>query len=225
MGMDRLHRLVKDVDLFAVEAKHHPSCLRSFRTAFANYERRLSSIRKSQDENEIIELAVHEKAFSSALEHIKTHVVEANGIVRLVALRLLYVDQLKLNGYENPNNRAEKLMKRFQNHPISDKIFFAKANQDRAGALTFWLVCSSSITVSEVLSGACSLGGTGKCRDVALVLRGNILKAYKESEVIPWPPTAGDIELSVENILTEDLIRFCLAYLLLERKKTRQMRK
>ena len=83
MGMDRLHRLVKDVDLFAVEAKHHPSCLRSFRTAFANYERRLSTIRKPQDENEINELAAHEKAFSSVLEHtcIKTHVVEA----RLVA--------------------------------------------------------------------------------------------------------------------------------------------
>ena len=208
MGMDRLHRLVKDVDLFAVEAKHHPSCLRSFRTAFANYERRLSTIRKPQDENEINELAAHEKAFSSVLEHIKTHVVEANGIIRLVALRLLYVDQLKLNGYENPNYRVEKLMKRLQNDPFSDKIFFVKVNQDKAGALTFWLVCSSSITVSDALSGAYSLGGTDKCRDVALVLRGSILKACKESEGIPWPPTADDIELNVENILPEDLIRF-----------------
>lgn len=37
---------------------------------------------------------------------------------------------------------------------------------------------------------------------------GSILKVYKESEGIPWPPTAVDIELSVENILPEDLIRF-----------------
>ena len=28
--MDRLHRLVTDIDPFAVEAKLHPSCLRSF---------------------------------------------------------------------------------------------------------------------------------------------------------------------------------------------------
>ena len=154
MGMDRLHHLVKDVDLFAVEAKHHPLCRRSLQKAFANYEHRLNKIRKPQDENEINELSSHEKAFSSVLEHIKTHVVEANGIVSLVALRLLYADQLKLNGYENPNYRAEKLMKRLQNDLISDKIFFAKVNQDRAGALTFWLVCSSSITVSDALSGA-----------------------------------------------------------------------
>ena len=55
MGMDRLHRLIKDIDLFAVEAKHHPLCLRSFRTAFANYKRRLSTIRNPQEENEINE--------------------------------------------------------------------------------------------------------------------------------------------------------------------------
>ena len=48
-----------------------------------------------------------------------------------------------------------------------------------------------------------------KCRDVALVLcRGSILKAYKEPEGIPWPLTPDDIELSVENTLPEDLIRF-----------------
>ena len=31
---------------------------------------------------------------------------------------------------------------------------------------------------------------------------------YKESEGIPWPPTGDDIELSIENILPEALIRF-----------------
>ena len=83
---------------------------------------------------------------------------------------------LNLMGMKIRNYRAEKLMKRLQNDPISDKIFFAKVTQDRAGALTFRLVCSSSITISDALSGAYSLGGTDKCRDVALVLcRGSIL--------------------------------------------------
>ena len=88
--MDRLHRLVTDIDPFAVEAKLHPSCLRSFCTAFANYDCRLSTTRKPQNENKINELATHKKAFSSVLEHINTRVVESNGIVRLVALRQLY---------------------------------------------------------------------------------------------------------------------------------------
>ena len=91
MCMDRLYPLIKDVDLFAVEAKQHSSFLRSFRTAFANYE--CSTIRKMQ-KNGINELAAHKKAFSSVLEQIKTHIVEANGIVRLVALWILYVDRL-----------------------------------------------------------------------------------------------------------------------------------
>jgi hypothetical protein len=47
MGLVRLHRLVKDKDLFAVEAKHHTSCFKSFHTAFANYER---GIRRGEGE-------------------------------------------------------------------------------------------------------------------------------------------------------------------------------
>lgn len=208
MGLVRLYSLVKGIDLFAAEAKHHPSCLRSFRTAFANYERSVSRVEKPRDAKQMLEFAAHEKAFASVLEYIKTHVVQQSGVIRLAALRLLYIDELKRNRYENLNYRAEKLLKRLQNDPITNKVLFTKVDQGRADAITFWLVYSANMTVSDALSGAYSLGSTDKYQDVSLVLRGGILKAHRECTELPWPPTADDMKLNAANLLPADLIRF-----------------
>ena len=89
MGLDRFYTLVKDVDLFAVEAKHHPSCLRSFRTAFANHERRIATVPL---------VTCHQKAFVPVLEYLRFHIVQRNEIVRLTDLRLIYIKELKRNG-------------------------------------------------------------------------------------------------------------------------------
>jgi hypothetical protein len=86
----RLHRLVKNTDLFAVEAKHHPSCLRSFRTAFAIYERGIFRAEGAKDTDHTRMSAAHEKALVSILEHIQTHMVRQNEVLRLSSLRLLY---------------------------------------------------------------------------------------------------------------------------------------
>lgn len=205
MGLDWLYWLGNGVDLFVVEAKHHPSCLRSFHTAFANYERRICRLDKLRDTKQMCELAAHDKAFASVLEHIKTHVVQQNGIVRLVVLRLLYIDELKWNGYENLNYRSKKLLKCLQKNSITDKVFFTKVDEGRADAIAFWLVCSSNITVSDALSGAYSLRSTDKCQDVTLVLCGSILKAYQECKELPWPPTAEGMELSAEKLLPHQI--------------------
>ena len=109
MSMDRLHRLVKAVDLFAVEAKYHPSCLRSFRTAFANYERRLSTIRKPQDENEINELAAHEKAFSSVLEHIRLTLLKQMELLDLLLYDYCMLTNLNLMGMKIPTIELRSL--------------------------------------------------------------------------------------------------------------------
>ena len=51
---------------------------------------------------------------------------------------------------------------------------------------------------------------TSKYQDVALLLRvrGLILRAFKESKDLPWPPTANDMELNAESLLPPDLVRF-----------------
>ncbi|KAJ4940129.1 hypothetical protein JOQ06_026438, partial [Pogonophryne albipinna] len=36
----------------------------------------------------------------------------------------------------------------------------------------------------------------------------NILQAFRESKDLQWPPTADDMELTPENLLPTDLVRF-----------------
>uniref|UniRef100_UPI00358FADE9 uncharacterized protein n=1 Tax=Myxine glutinosa TaxID=7769 RepID=UPI00358FADE9 len=146
MGLYRLHRKVKNKDLFACEAKHHPSCFKAFRTAFYNYERAIH--RAEAPKEQACMSAAHEKAFNSVLEHIQTQVIQQNKVLQLSSLRLLYVEELKLNGYENSNYRSEKLLKRLQNDPIKEHIHFTKVDHDKCDVISFWLVHSSNITVS-----------------------------------------------------------------------------
>jgi hypothetical protein len=208
MGLLQLHRRVKDKDLFAGEAKHHPSCYKSFRTQFFNYERKIHKAVEPPDSEDVGFSAAREKAFASVLEHIQVHVVQQNEVLQLSSLRLLYVEELKRNGYENPNYRNQTLFKRLQKHPINENISFTKVDRDKGAAVSFMLVHSSSITVSDALAQAYSLGSADKYQDVALLLRGLILRAFKESKDLPWPPTANDMELNAESLLPPDLVRF-----------------
>uniref|UniRef100_UPI00358F9AD5 uncharacterized protein n=1 Tax=Myxine glutinosa TaxID=7769 RepID=UPI00358F9AD5 len=206
MGLYRLHRKVKNKDLFACEAKHHPSCFKAFRTAFYNYERAIH--RAEAPKEQACMSAAHEKAFNSVLEHIQTQVIQQNKVLQLSSLRLLYVEELKLNGYENSNYRSEKLLKRLQNDPIKEHIHFTKVDHDKCDVISFWLVHSSNITVSNALARAFTLGSTNKNQNVALQLRQGILQAFRECKDQPWPPTAEDMELNPEDILPPDLVRF-----------------
>jgi hypothetical protein len=98
MSLFRLHRLVRSTDLFAVEAKHHPSCLRSFRTSFANYERGINRAKEPKNTEHDHMSAAHEKALVSVWEHIQTHVIQQNEVLWLSSLCLLYIEELKRNG-------------------------------------------------------------------------------------------------------------------------------
>jgi len=149
MGLDRLHRQVQNKYLFAVEAKHHTSCLRSFRTAFFNYERGIDRAERRDDTEHARLSAAHEKALLAVLENIQTRIVQQNEVMRLTSLRLIYVDELKQTGYDNSNYRTEKLLKRLENDAINDCIHFTKV--DHEPCHPFWLVHSSSITVSSAL--------------------------------------------------------------------------
>ncbi|KAK1884337.1 GTPase Era [Dissostichus eleginoides] len=131
--------------------------------AFANYER--SSVLKAgaKDTNQAFMSASHEKAFVSVLEHIGTHVVQQNEVLQLSSLRLLYVEELKLNGYENTDYRSEKLLKQLQKDPIKEHIQFMRVDHDNADAISFWLVYSLKITVSNaVAQGTSAFKGKGK---------------------------------------------------------------
>ena len=138
------------------------------------------------------------------MDHVKTHVVNQNGVVRLSSI---YIEELKRNGYDNSNYRSEKLLKRLQNDPILDVISFMKIDHE-AGTISFWLVYSSDITVCEALARAYTLGSGDKYQDVALLLRNIIMRAFKDSKELDWPPTADDMQLSYDDLLPQELIRF-----------------
>lgn len=163
---------------------------------------------KQIDQTKIQEKAADERAFTLIIDYIIKSVVNSNGIVKLVDLRNLYISELKKAGHGYSNYRSEKILKRLQNHPISEKIFFTKLNTGKDDAITYWLVCSCNITVSDAISGAFSLRFSDKYQDVALVLRNSILKAFKEKKELPWPRTSAEIEINPETLLPGDLIRF-----------------
>ena len=132
---------------------------------------------------------------------------QPEGVVRLSSLCSIYIEELKRNGYDNSNCRSEKLLKRLQNDSIMDVISFMKVDHE-AGAISFWLVYSSDITACEALARAYTLGSGDKCQDVALLLRNIIMRAFKDSKELDWPPTADDMQLSSEDLLPQELIRF-----------------
>ena len=152
--------------------------------------------------------AAHDQELVSVLDHIQIHIAQQNEVLRCSSLRLIYVEELKQNGYEYSNYRSEKLLKRLENDTIKDYIDFTKVNPDNSETILFWLVHSSSITVSNALAQAYTLGNTDKYADVALLLRHNIQRAFCKSKDMPWPFTADDLELSPEALLPPDVIRF-----------------
>ena len=66
--------------------------------------------------------------------HIQIHVVQQNEVIRLSSLCLLFIEELKRNGYENENYRSEKLLKRLQNDPIQH-VSFMKIIADKSGSM------------------------------------------------------------------------------------------
>ena len=74
--------------------------------------------------------------------------------------------------------------------------------------MTFWLLCSKKVSLTDALSGAYNLGNADKCSDAAQILRSGIFNAYKNNKELPWPPTADDMELNAENFLPAELTRF-----------------
>ncbi len=209
MELYSLYRKVKNIDLFACEAKHHVSCFKSFRSAFANYERKVENAIKGTEETRQADLSsAHDNAIQSVLQHVKIHIIQNNELVRLNDLRLIYIDALKQRGYEN-TYRSEKLLNRLQKHDITAHIHFTKVNQNKL--IYFWLIHSSKLTVSDALANAYSLGSIDRFEDAAFHIRQEILMAFRESDNVPWPPTVDDLELSFDKVLPPALIRFlCL---------------
>ena len=76
---------------------------------------------------------------------------------------------------------------------MNGKIQFIKFNH--ANSQPFFLLCNTKITVGDAISKAYSLATTYSIREVALPLRGIIMKSFGESKELSWPPSSSELEI------------------------------
>lgn len=212
LGLHRLHRMVQGEDLFAREANYHQSCRKSFDLNYANHKRLTSrgealhtSPVHGETTGETPIAIAHQMAFNAVLDVIQDEVIGQKKIVQLSSLRLVYTQELERNGFPNPEYRGEKLKSKLEKH---EEIAFAKVTHDDKGCITYNLVYNASLSVSDAVAHAYQLGSKDKYQDVALLLRRTILKTFRESKTLPWPPTADDLLTSLDNLLPSDLMNF-----------------
>ena len=148
-------------------------CLKSVRTAFTHEHRNCITGEGNDTANSRMLVPTRKRLI------VTTHVGSQKGIGHRSSLCLVHIQELTRNEYDNLNYRSEKHLKRLQNDSIMALLSFTKVAGE-AGAISFWLVYSSNITVCEAL--ALSEGGDKYQQDVALLLRSIItLRAFRES--------------------------------------------
>ena len=204
LGKTSLHRTVKDIDLCAAEAKFHPHCQKT------KYSNHLRTAEREQNKKTVQEQKsqAHNQAYHTVCTFINDHVIERGEVVQLSSLRLIYIGELDAYDFPNKGFRSQKLMIRLQNDPdISSKIAFTKVSPCDTGSVSFYLVYSTSITVTDAVALSNKLASMDKTEDVALLLRSLIRRAFNDTKPIPWPPTAEDMNIK-SNDLPEELIKF-----------------
>ena len=172
---------------------HNASSLKSFRTAFT-HEHMNCKTGEGNDTANVRMLAAHEKEFA-CYDSCR----ESERYRTSVFLCLVYIHELTRNTYYNLNYRSEKRLKRLQNDSTMGLISFTKVALE-AGAISFWLVYTSNITVCEALplsEGEININKTSRSFFAAY------LQAFREPGTIDWLPAADDMQLSSEEFLPQ----------------------
>ena len=114
LGMNALHRMVYNEDLYARGAQHHPSCWKEFKTKHDNY------VKACEKGDELTQS--EERAFEEVLKCLQSSFIEKEELMELHTLRTIYTVELDRRGFPNSNYRAEKLKEKIALHEISEKI-------------------------------------------------------------------------------------------------------
>ena len=162
---DTLYRNVQGKDLFAMEAKYHPSCRNTFNTEYQNH------MRDREIRNPLLaqKKEANQKSYLVVKDYILRNVIDGKEVVQLSFLCSLFNKDLVSQGFPNPDYRNERLMRRLQaDEDISHKLAFCKV--PHRGCVELYLVYSSSISVAEAVSCAYKLGTADQLHDAALTL-------------------------------------------------------
>lgn len=142
-------------------------------------------------------------------ELLKTQVIDNQHAMSLRALRESYIIELDAQGAPNPDYMSNKLKARPEkDEELGKNLSFSKVDLKERLCFSFWLVYRASITLADAIACAYRLGTADQLKDTVLYLRQVILKAFKESADLPWPPTADELDKRAKEELPEQLKRF-----------------
>ena len=205
-GYSGLLRKVAGVDLFAPEAHFHRPCYSKFYSKHQTWK----GYHKSSNANENVDpemLATRAIAYESVKSFTQKEIITNQNVTSLNVLRDHYIHQLEQENYPNPHFRSEKLIKKIEkDESISQLVSFSKVSWK--GCISFWLVFSSEMSVSMAVAESYLAASEDKLKDVATFIREVVLKAFKSSKEMSWPPSIDDIEKMLTEKLPEELERF-----------------
>ena len=209
LGKTSFARKVRGFDLCSVEVKHHASCHWGFKNEHHNFIRTQVRVKASRADTEQTHItAAHNESFDWALQFVQEHIIQQKKVIQLSSLRLIYINKLDECGYPNDGYRSENLMKCLQNHPnINSQIVFSKVEPGERGCLSLYLVYSVRITVADAVACAYNLASVDNIKDIVLLIRGVIRRAFNKTKPLPWPPTPDNLEISTAD-LPRELVTF-----------------
>ena len=205
LGDTKLHRKVIGIDLVASKARYHDICYHRFFSDYQKlqYKNRESETKATSSNN------CHISAYTVVKNYVITKVVEEHNITPLTVLREIYTSHLNEQGIQNIRYRTQKLKSRLEgDNDLKGHIQFAKVYISDRGSLSFWLVYSSCTTTDDAIASAYKLGTADNLTESALYLRQAILRAFKESTDLPWPPTADELHARAKEEIPNELKNF-----------------
>jgi hypothetical protein len=142
-------------------------------------------------------------------ELLKMQVIENKQVMSLRALLDRYIIELDAEGEPNPNYRSTKLKAKLEkDEELEGNLSFSKVILKERGCFSFWLLYNASTSTADAIACAYRLGTADHMTDTALYLRQVILKAFKESADLSWPPTADELDKRAREELPDELKRF-----------------
>ena len=191
-GCGALYRKVVGKDLFASAAHFHRPCLTSFYSKHQTWSGYHRSSNKAENVDSKLVVA-HSKAYEAVKTFIQEEIILNKKVKSLTILRDHYIKELEGQSYPNPNFRSEKLKQKIErDEEISKSLSFSKV--EWRGCVSFWLIFSSEITAAQAAAASYMAASEDKLKDTATFLRDVILKAFRESKELEWPPTVESIE-------------------------------
>jgi hypothetical protein len=207
LGQFELLRRISGFDLFVCEAKYHPSCRKDFN--------RRPEYWKSKDtegaEHQLAKEQVHRDAFDKVCVIVTDTVITNHKVVKLSELLDVYIGHLRETLFQNDKYRGTKLKTKLEQCTLYTGLLgFCPIGKD--GRFQSYLVFSQQTDVVSAIKNAYELGGIDKVKDVARLIKDNIVSAFKDVDNMPWPPTANDLnQTSVIPKLLEKFLTYLLS--------------